>query len=307
MKITSRFKLLIIPSLLVMMIGLVMGIILKPNFGIDFTGGSIFTIEMGQDFDVSDVSAAMEEQGLHNVPVVKSGATADSRTQAVMRIQAFGDTEYENSARQKVVHSLKEKYPNVEVGGVERVGAIASRDMINNALLAVGIAAALMLVYIWIRFELFGGIAAILTLLHDVLIMIAVVSIFRIQINSTFIAAVLTIVGYSINNTIVVFDRVRENKARYSPREKTDEELIDTSIKETLTRSINTTITTLLTICTLYVLGIDSIREFAMPIIIGLLAGAYSSIFLAAPLWNKLQQRHNKKTGKQVRSKTVKI
>ena len=126
-------------------------------------------------------------------------------------------------------------------------------------------------------------------LLHDVAIMLALTIILRVQINSPFIAAVLTIVGYSINNTIVIFDRVRENgKFKSKKHYVLTEELVDTSVRESLSRSVNTTITTLITIVALYVLGVDSIKEFALPIIIGLIAGTYSSILMTAPFWGFL-------------------
>ena len=160
-----------------------------------------------------------------------------------------------------------------------------------NAISFVLIACALMLVYIWFRFELHFGVTAVVALLLDVGVMISMVTILRLQVNSSFIAAVLTIVGYAINDTIVIFDRIRENMRLHSRKEMTRAELADLSVKETLPRTVNTSITTLLTIVMLYIMGVTSIREFALPIIIGLLAGIYTSVFIAPSLWGVWQDK----------------
>ncbi len=281
---TKNFKYFAMASGAVIIIALVVGIILGGmNIGIDFAGGSIMTIEMGGEFDVADVNAVLAGHGLTDAPVVKSGTNPSVQTQAVVRMKSFADDVTENATRQEIVKELQAKYPEAEQAGIDRVGAVASVTLIQNALWAVLIAGVLMLLYIWIRFELYNGLVAIVALLHDVLIMLAFVTIFRIQVNSSFIAAVLTIIGYSINNTIVVFDRVRENSKKLMgmPREQ----IVNTSVRETLTRSIYTSLTTLFTITALYFFGVDSIKEFTLPIIVGLIAGTYSSVLLAAPLW----------------------
>ncbi|MBQ7953406.1 MAG: protein translocase subunit SecF, partial [Clostridia bacterium] len=145
------------------------------------------------------------------------------------------------------------------------------------------LALVLMLAYITIIFELGSGIAAVISLAHNVLVLLAIYSIFQLNINTTFIAAILTIVGYSINDTIVTFDRIREinRKVRKTPFS----EIANRGVNKTLTRSINTSVTTLLTIVVLYIVGVTSIKEFALPIIIGIVVGTYSSIFIASPLW----------------------
>ena len=141
-----------------------------------------------------------------------------------------------------------------------------------------------MLIYISFRFEFLSGVAAVIALIHDMGMMICVVCILNIQVNSSFVAAVLTIMGYSINNTIVVFDRIRDNNRRFGSA-LTRREVVDKSVRETLTRSINTSLTTLLTILCVYILGVTSIREFSLPIIVGLLFGTYSSVLLSGPFW----------------------
>jgi preprotein translocase SecF subunit len=145
------------------------------------------------------------------------------------------------------------------------------------------------LIYISFRFEWKFGIAAIAALIHDVLIMLVVYSIAQIAINASFIAAILTIVGYSINDTIVVFDRIRENKKHTKKIDYND--LVNRSISETMVRSINTSLTTLVTILALYILGVPAIKDFALPLVVGIIAGTYSSIFIASPLWVLLDQK----------------
>lgn len=157
------------------------------------------------------------------------------------------------------------------------------------------------LIYIWIRFELLSGLSALVALIHDALIMSALVLIFRTRINSSFIAAILTIVGYSINDTIVVFDRIRENTKRFK-HSLNKEQIVDKSVSETIVRSLNTSITTLFTITALYILGVQSIKEFALPLIVGIISGTYSSIFIASPFWvamnNMVKNLHHKKLRK---------
>lgn len=184
---------------------------------------------------------------------------------------------------------ISDKYAgSIEPG--DTVGAIVSTELLFNAILAVCLALVFMLCYIGIRFQLSSGLACIISLFHDILIMFAFMAIFRIEINSTFIAALITILGYSINNSIIVFDRVRENSKSIYCSNFTPEQLANKSIKETLLRSINTTITTLMMIAMVAIIGVTDIRIFAFPIIIGLLAGTYSSIFIAPSLWALFQR-----------------
>ena len=150
-----------------------------------------------------------------------------------------------------------------------------------------------MLIYIAIRFEVLSGVAAVMALIHDVLIMLSVYVIFKIPVNSSFVAAILTILGYSINATIVVFDRVRENQRLM--RKEPFQNVVNTSIWQSMGRSINTTITTLVTIVLLYFMGVDAIKEFALPIIVGVLSGFYSSVFLSGNFWIMLKKARKDK------------
>lgn len=281
---TKNFKYFAAVSAFIVLVAVVVGIISGGmNVGIDFAGGTIMTIEMGGEFDTADITAVLQKHNLTDAPVIKSGTDPTVKTQAVIRMKTFGSDMEENDVRQQLLKEIQETYPKAELGGVDHVGPVASATLLENAFWSILIASVLMLIYIWIRFELYNGFAAVAALLHDVLIMMAFVTILRVQINSSFIAAVLTIIGYSINNTIVIFDRVRENSK--NQKGKFTEEVVNMSIRQSLTRSIYTSLTTLFTITALYFFGVDSIKEFTMPIIVGLLAGTYSSIFMAAPLW----------------------
>ena len=173
------------------------------------------------------------------------------------------------------------------------VSAEVSDNLKKSAFLATFAAVVLMLIYIAFRFQVSSAFAAVVCLLHDVIMMLLAYLVFQIPVSSTIIAAMLTIVGYSINATIVIFDRVREN-VRANPDPKKFSENVDGGIKSTIWRSLNTTITTLLTIGMVYILGVTSIKEFALPLIVGIVSGAYSSICLAGPLWNAF-----KKVGKK--------
>ena len=183
------------------------------------------------------------------------------------------------------------------------IGNDVMKATIRNAAIAVAVAVAAILVYIAIRFTWISGLAAILALVHDVLVMIALTTIFKIPVNSTFIAAVITIIGYSINATIVIFDRIRELEKTPSLAEKTDAELANNAIASTLWRSILTTITTLIMIVSLSIFGNSTIKEFSLPIIFGLIAGAYSSVLLSASIWVYLRKLF-RMSGKRPKLKT---
>jgi preprotein translocase SecF subunit len=200
-----------------------------------------------------------------------------------------------NEDRMAIFNTIKTQYglEDDALRSTEQFGPAIGTEIRNRAIMAILGAAVLMLIYITFRFELVFGLAAIVALLHDVLVLISVYAIFNITVNSSFIAAVLTIVGYSINDTIVVFDRLRENVKR--EKNKRYDEIADMSIGQTLTRSINTSLTTMLVIGSLLVLGVDSIKEFALPLMAGVAVGTYSSIFIASPVWALIRNRKAKK------------
>ncbi len=254
------------------------------NMGIDFSGGTMITYNMGGDFSVDDVSDAFAKQGVGDVVVAKTGENGLENT-AVVRMRDLEDPTREDQLRADVETALRETYPNAITESAERVGAVAGRDLVFNALWSLLISLVLMLVYIWFRFEIKSGVAAVAALAVSTFTMVACMSILHVQINSPFIAAILTIVGYSINNTIVIFDRIRENNRKISGREMSRSGVTDLSVQESMMRTANTTVTTLITLVLLYVLGVASIKEFALPLIIGLVAGVLASIFIAPPIW----------------------
>ena len=248
------------------------------NLGIDFAGGTQVYAKIGQDFDINDVRGMLSDEGI-DATVMRAG---ESSQDAIIRIK---DSPEVQAQQDTVISLITEQYglttDEFETG---YVGSTIGRELYGKAVLSLAIASVLMLLYIWIRFELMSGFAAVIALVHDVLIMTAAVLIFQVPINSPFIAALLTIIGYSINDTIVVFDRVRENRKRFS-RSLSRDEVVDKSISETIVRSLNTSLTTLFAVTALYIIGVSSIKEFTFPILIGIISGTYSSIFIASPIW----------------------
>lgn len=288
LNVIKKTKMSLILSLAIILAGVVMAVMNGGlNLGIDFTGGSLVTVSFEQEYNTEDISDVLNQANAGEVQIVKS-----DDNNAIIRLQSKPEEEM-TEINNKLIDGLKEKgYSKATLAGVDRVGATASRELVMNAFLSVSIACVLILIYVWARFELHSGIAAVLALLHDVAIMIAFVAIFRIPINSSFIAAVLTIVGYSINSTILVFDRLRENKKLYTTMSNGD--LINKSIDDTFWRSVNTSLTTFITVVILYIFGVDSIREFTLPIMVGLIAGAFSSILLAGQWWYLMKREGQK-------------
>lgn len=303
MKITikNHSKIFLLIAAGVLLIALVMSLLgYGINYGIDFAGGLKIEYNMNSTFDQADVETALRNQGLTDFKVTTTGE--DGYTLNIRIPQLESDAEIQ-TLQSGLETELLAKYPAMDASNAATsyVGPTAGATLVSNAIWSVLIASVLMLAYIAIRFDVNSGIAAVFGLLHDMLIMFSFMVILRsfIQMNSSFIAAMLTIVGYSINNTIVIFDRIRENhnKVEYSrlPRE----EVVNISIYETLGRTINTTLTTLFTIVSLYVMGVASIREFSLPIIIGILAGLYSSNLLCGYVWAFLEEKfkgHKKAT-----------
>jgi preprotein translocase subunit SecF len=283
--ITRHLKWYIIGASVIIVIGLIFGIIYGGlNLGIDYTGGTLMTVDMGKEYNVNDVRDVLAANGFADAPVVTSVSNTGAHD-AIIRMQERGTPEEQRVVRENIIKGLQAKYPDAKQSNAQRVGGVASSELVRNTMLAILVASVLILLYVGIRFKLIAGVAAVTALLHDILIMTAFVIIFRIQVNSPYIAAVLTILGYSINDTIVVFDRIRENEPKFYPKILNRFELTDLSIKQTMVRSINSSMTVLMSTVALYIFGVDSIKEFALPMIIGIVSGTYSSIFVAAPIW----------------------
>ena len=254
------------------------------NMGIDFTGGSLLKYEMGGDFDVKVVEEALIAAGITESQIAKAG-DGEVKTELQIRTKDLG-AEADNM-RVAFEEKLEAAYPDATFVTIDTVGAVAGKDLISNAVISCLIVFACLLVYIAIRFDLYSGVAALAALLHDILIMVSLMVFTRglYQVNSPFIAAMLTIIGYSINNTIIIFDRIRENNRLLEYKDGSRQQVVEVSVRQTLNRTINTTITTLITLVVLYILGVSSIREFTFPLIVGMLAGVYSSVLLSGQIW----------------------
>ena len=292
MKIQNRSRICMCVSAAIMVLALVLSLFgMGINYGIDFAGGLNIQYNMGAAFEQSDVEEALKAQGLSEYAISTSGENGHT---VQIRVPQLADDEEIQNLQNGLEAALIEKYPTMDTATATAsyVGPIAGKVLVKNAILSVVLAAALMLLYIAFRFDLASGLAAVIGLMHDVLIMLSFMVILRnvVQMNSSFIAAMLTIVGYSINNTIVIFDRIRENKAKADYAGLDRAALASISVKECLGRTINTTLTTLTTIIVLYVLGVAAIREFSLPIIVGILSGVYSANFLNGYVWAILEE-----------------
>ena len=278
-------------SILIIIAGIV-GYIVNDGFNldIDFTGGTTITVNMeGKDFNVEDIKTLINDTvGFPASNVQKSEGSIIISISTPKTIN--NDAALSTDDRVKMFEAIKAKYElsDEALTDYDSIDATIGGELKQSAIVSCIIALLLMLAYISIRFEFFSGIAAVISLSHNVLILMAIYAIFQLNINTTFIAAILTIVGYSINDTIVTFDRIREitRKVRKTPFSS----IVNMGVNETVVRSINTSVTTLLTIVILYFVGVQSIKEFALPIIVGILVGTYSSIFIASPVWSMFKK-----------------
>lgn len=282
----GRRRLWFLVSLAVILAGSVF--LALPNFGlrlgIDFAGGSLLEARFERaGVTAAEIGAALAPLGLGE-PVIQQAVEDPQRF--LIRVGAFGDQQ-----RLAVQGALAAVVGDFSVERFEGIAGVIGAELTRRALLAVAVASGLMLLYITIRFEFRFGVAAVMALLHDVAITVAVFSVLQREINSSFVAAALTVVGYSINDTIIVFDRIRENlRSRPYGRGETGA-LINRSIVETLPRCINTSLTTLLAIGAVFVFGGRTTRDFALALIVGMLSGTYSSIFIASPVWGWWRER----------------
>ena len=260
------------------------------NFSLEFVGGTSTTVDMGEEYTIeeldSDVIPLIAEAISDSESNIQATTVNDS-TSVVFKTKTL-----EQDEREAMQAVLEENF-GVVTSTIETqsISSTISNEMRQSAIMAVIVACICMLLYIWFRFkDLRFATAAILALLHDVLFVLTAYALIRISVGNTFIACMLTIVGYSINNTIVVFDRIRENMVGL--KEQTPEniaEIANRSLTQTLSRSINTSITTVVMVLLLYILGVSSIKQFSLPLLVGLLAGTYSSIFIATSLWYEMK------------------
>lgn len=278
-------------SVVIMLAGLISFIVSGLNVDIDFKGGTSVVFNTKSDSATKEEIEQLVKDTVETSGSVVVQPSMDNPSEYTIKLNSLTTEESD-----KLVNALIEKYVPDEEGyddySISSFTAAYGKQLASEAIFALIVAIILMLVYITFRFEFLQGISAIIALTHDVLIMLAIYALFKIPVNSSFIAVILTIIGYSINNTIVVFDRVRENR-KYA-RKETTAQIVDKSLRGTLGRSINTTITTLIMVVCLYIIGGNSIKEFALPLMIGLIGGAYSSLFIVAPVWAMMKGESKK-------------
>lgn len=247
------------------------------NFDIEFTGGTSMEIDLGEDDfgDVSVLNIIEDVTGQTNVQMQRVSNT----NIVIVKMPSIDSLQ-----REALAGGIVAVFPNSEILSSADVSGVVSEQMQKSAIQAIVVACAAMLVYISLRFrDVRAGGSAIIALVHDVLIVLTAYSVLRIPVDNAFIAVLLTVLGYSVNATIVIFDRVRENHTMF-PKDQLALKM-NTSIKQTLGRSIHTSITTFLAVGSIYFLGVQSIKEFALPMMVGIVAGIYSSIFISASVW----------------------
>ena len=277
--INKKFQFLIIPALIIIA-GIVMFAVRGGfNYDIEFMGGVRMQVNMGAQFDNDELAKVIEDKTQVKVTVQDSG----DGTVALIKTPPIEDT-----VKDEMFNAIKEKYSLEDAALMSASSASASfgAEVQRKAFVYTLIAIICILLYIAFRFEVRSAVMAVVALVVNVLVMMSVYAIAYIPLNTTFIAAMLTVVGYSINNTIVIFDRIRENMKRVVAKKTYSvSDTVNNSISESMGRTINSTITTLITIVLLYFLGVNAIKDFALPLIVGIIAGAYSSILLAGPFW----------------------
>ncbi|HSN58970.1 MAG TPA: protein translocase subunit SecF [Clostridiaceae bacterium] len=281
LKIIEKTKVWFAISLIILVIGMVSLAVNGLEYGLDFKGGTATEISIGQEFEKADVDAIINKYSTEY-----TSAKVDNTN---IEIKSANLTA-ENVAA--IVTDIKAKYAESSLTSQELIGATIGSETKAKAVQAIIIAFIAMLIYVGIRFEFNFGVSAIITLVHDMLVMVTVYSVFRIPVDSSFIAAILTVIGFSINDTIVVFDRIRENQ-RYI-RNNDIAYIANASITQTLARSINTVLTVLITLTAVYIF-VPAIRNFSAPLLIGIAAGSYSSIFISSPMWVVLKNYSKKR------------
>lgn len=262
------------------------------NFGIDFKGGILLEVRAGNNIAISDIRSKISDLNIGEVSIQEFGVKSDY----LIRVERQKGAD---NAQQVAVEILKDALnkafgKDIDYRRLEYVGPTVSKDLISDGVMAICFAIMAMLAYIWFRFELPFAIGAIIALLHDIILTLGVFSILGLEFNLSTVAAILLIIGYSMNDTVVVYDRIRENLRKFKKMEL--KELLDKSINETLSRTINTTITTMLALGALYLIGGQIISDFAFAMLWGIIVGTYSSIFIASTVLIFLNIRRSKES-----------
>ncbi len=279
----SKFKLANIISIILVLVSLVLIGLKGLNFGIDFKGGTLIELRVdSNNIKINDVRSAFSNMSLGDLNVKEFGKKGDYLIK--FEKKDFDNTNTIKNIKEKVINKLG---VDINFRRVEDVGPKVSAELLNSGLIAISLALGAMLFYIWIRFEWQFSLGSITAIFHDVLITIGIFSLLSLEVNLSIVAAVLTIVGYSMNDTVVIYDRIRENLSKYSS--STIEDISNTSINETLSRTIITSVTTLLALGSIFVLGGEILKGFSLAMIIGVIIGTYSSIFVASPILKYLK------------------
>ena len=280
---TKNFKMANLISIFFVLISLILIIFKGLNFGIDFKGGTLIELRVeSNNIKINDIRSAFSNMDLGDLNVKEFGKKGDYLIK--FEKKEFNKVVNIKSIKESVVNKLG---VDVNFRRIENVGPKVSEELLNSGLIAICLALGAMLFYIWIRFEWQFSLGSILAIFHDVLITIGIFSILSLEVNLSIVAAVLTIVGYSMNDTVVIYDRIRENLSKYSS--STIDDVSNTSINETLSRTIITSVTTLLALGSIYVLGGEILKGFSLAMIIGVIIGTYSSIFVASPILKYLR------------------
>ena len=264
-------------SLILIVASLILLVFKGLNYGVDFKGGTLIEIKVEQSSSkISSIRDSFNQMNLGDVSVKNFG----NKTDYIVKFekQSSNDSKFIDNIKTKLSSSIG----NVDFRRVENVGPKVSAELLKSGIIAIGLSLAAMLLYIWIRFEWQFSLGAIIAIFHDVIMTMGIFSLFSLEINLSIVAAVLTIVGYSMNDTVVIFDRVRENLKKYADIKIF--ELTNISINETLSRTIITSVTTLLALFSIYIFGGEILKGFSLAMILGVIFGTYSSIYIANPI-----------------------
>lgn len=278
--IVKNYKIFFSITIIFLLVGIGSMLTRGFNLGIDFTGGTLMDLSFSKNVTVAEVRDVLKEHNLGNSIIQLESADGAEAAQGVLiRTAVISD-----DTRRDVMDGLKNKLGDFQIQRVEQVGATIGGELIQQAVLAIVLSWVLMIGYITMRFEFKFAIAAIIALIIDVMVTLSYFSLFQMEIDSSFVAALLTVVGYSINGTIVIFDRIREN-LKIHRRSESLSSMIDHSIWQTMARTCYTVGTSLFAVVAIFVWGGDTIRNFSFAMLVGFGSGAYTSIFLAGPLW----------------------
>ncbi|MBQ5703159.1 MAG: protein translocase subunit SecF [Peptococcaceae bacterium] len=264
-------------SVVILLAGMVSMLVQGLNLGIDFVGGNKITVQFEQQVDIADLRTALNENGLEGSKIQELDNGA----------YMLKTSEMDQAKQDSVMADLTGRFGALEIVESNLVGPSVGAELKKNAVIALGLAVILMIAYISYRFELHFAIAGVIALFHDIFIVVAIFSILQLEVDSTFIAALLTIFGYSINDKIVVFDRIRENMGRVKKDQLSG--IVDLSIAQSFTRSMNTSISTLILLLAMLFFGGETTRIFVLAMSLGVIVGTYSSLCIASPIWYEIK------------------